>query len=106
MAVRLPGENAQLTASTATWPPKRMVRSRVSSIRADLAGISSLPPCGGGIGRGVNFNLASRCTSLPSRAHSARDDLPYQGGGVWSKPIRMRFQLPARHHRLLRIGTG
>src|SRR6185295_4227326 len=31
IAVSSPGANTQLTASTATWPPKRMVRLRVSS---------------------------------------------------------------------------
>ena len=32
MAVSVPGANAQLTAFTATWPPKRIVRSLVSSM--------------------------------------------------------------------------
>ena len=31
-AVSSPGRKLQLTALTATWPPKRMVRSRVSSV--------------------------------------------------------------------------
>ena len=30
-AVSVPGAKAQLTAFTATWPPKRIVRFRVSS---------------------------------------------------------------------------
>src|SRR3978361_1250524 len=33
MAVSSPGRNAQETLFTATWPPKRMVRSRVSRER-------------------------------------------------------------------------
>jgi hypothetical protein len=30
IAVSVPGWKAHVTPSTATWPPKRMVRSRVS----------------------------------------------------------------------------
>src|SRR5262245_56647095 len=37
MAVSVPGLNAQITPSTATCPPKRMVRSRVSSGNAASA---------------------------------------------------------------------
>src|SRR5882762_11791999 len=33
MAVNSPGRKVQLTRLTATWPPKRMVRSRVSSVK-------------------------------------------------------------------------
>src|ERR1700712_1622959 len=33
MAVSSPGRKVQLTRLTATWPPKRMVRSRVSRVR-------------------------------------------------------------------------
>src|ERR1700744_6265002 len=43
MAVRVPGRKAPLTASTATCPPKRMVRSRVSSADASPAMIASRP---------------------------------------------------------------
>src|SRR5216684_9066234 len=44
MAVSSPGRKMQLTRLTATWPPKRMVRSRVSSvwvIRASSESLSS-----------------------------------------------------------------
>src|SRR6266850_2943358 len=33
MAVNSPGRKVQLTRLTATWPPKRMVRSRVSRVK-------------------------------------------------------------------------
>ena len=32
MAVSVPGSKAQVTALTATWPPKRMVKSRVARV--------------------------------------------------------------------------
>src|SRR5687767_5474347 len=41
MAVRVPGWKAQVTALTATWPPKRMVRSLVAGRLIDLAFVSS-----------------------------------------------------------------
>src|SRR5882672_9370329 len=37
MAVSVPGWKAQETASTAAWPPKRMPRPRLSSMRPRLA---------------------------------------------------------------------
>jgi hypothetical protein len=40
----------------------------------------SLPPCGGGLGRGVATNSdLSRGTPLPASLHDA--DLPHKGGG-------------------------
>src|SRR3954452_24980919 len=51
MAVSSPGRNAQETLLTATWPPKRMVRSRVSrervmdSVVPAKAGTHKPSPC-------------------------------------------------------------
>src|SRR5436309_13226139 len=44
MAVSSPGRNAQDTRLTATWPPKRIVRSRVSSERVMDAHTNSVMP--------------------------------------------------------------
>src|ERR1700712_5711717 len=45
MAVSSPGRNAQVTPFTATWPPKRMVRSRVSRERV-IKDLVSRTRCG------------------------------------------------------------
>src|SRR5712671_5825175 len=57
MAVSSPGRNVQLTLLTATCPPKRMVRSRVSRVvmanpwaTATRLLISPLPACGESVG--------------------------------------------------------
>src|SRR6266545_1377732 len=84
MAVSVPGANAQLTESTATWPPKRMVSSRVSSsISADQAGWSHLalsephpapsPLVGEGWGEGCLLDSADLMPS--SRLAHAKSDV-------------------------------
>jgi len=63
----------------------------------ERAAAASLPPCGGGMGRGVlgtagvirtpRFPIR---TPLPARALRARADLPHKGGGVRSQRAGMR----------------
>src|SRR5262245_28409206 len=46
MAVSVPGRNAALTPSTARWPPKRMLRSRVSNTAMLIGEEPPLPGSG------------------------------------------------------------
>jgi hypothetical protein len=46
----------------------------------DRATRGYLPPCGGGMGRGV-LHIASADTPLPACALCAQADLPHKGGG-------------------------
>ncbi len=56
----------------------------------ERAAPASLPPCGGGMGRGVLGTAGVIRTPLPARALRARADLPHKGGGVGSQRAGMR----------------
>src|SRR6516165_3838530 len=64
MAVSSPGRKLQLTLLTATWPPKQMVRSRVSSVRAicETLGFAReiLSPPSGGESKEISALVADR----------------------------------------------
>jgi hypothetical protein len=56
----------------------------------------SLPPCGGGMGRGVN--ACAGAWNLPPSRLAAHADLPVQGGGEVSlcrSPIALTRRLPS-----------
>src|SRR5205823_3144448 len=97
------GETRHPAPSGPTLP----LRGRAIAFDSEQAAGCSLPPCGGGMGRGVSVRICGAKTTLPVRAHAksdvsdlanmpaeigngrfrmARTDLPHKGGGNRSEP--------------------
>src|SRR5262245_28207736 len=88
MAVSVPAWKLALTRSTATWPPKRMERSRVSNTgvaivasrhcRREAEAVAATPPRGSGL-RPASPDAAQPSPALAFRAHGKRHLLGRDG---------------------------
>src|SRR5260221_12222807 len=89
MAVNSPARKVQLTRLTATWPPKRMLRSRVSRldvIRASSEGLSVVDRQRCRILRASWADLIRASIRFQIDFIRKPDGLPGQAGNDGSKP--------------------
>jgi Fe-S oxidoreductase len=80
----LPGA-AKLSEAIAGLSARRSLPKWRSDIFHDRASPESLPPCGGGLGRGVK--TSEDASELPPTRRATRADFPHKGGGEESREV-------------------